>query len=245
LEKYIKTYNAKGLAWFKYEDGSLDSPINKFLSKEELDTIIKDLDLKEKDIVFVVADENNNVNNALGALRKKIAEDLDLINNDVFEMLWITEFPLLEYDEEEGRYAAKHHPFTSPTDEDMDKLETDPGSVKAKAYDLVINGEELGGGSIRITNSKLQNRMFRVLGITEEEADRKFGFLLDAFKYGVPPHGGIAFGLDRLIMTLTDSKNIRDVIAFPKTQKATCLLSNAPTDVDKKQLEELGLKIIE
>ena len=245
LEKYIKTYNAKGLAWFKYEDGALDSPINKFLSKEELDTIIKDLDLKEKDIVFVVADENNNVNNALGALRKKIAEDLDLINNDEFEMLWITEFPLLEYDEEEGRYAAKHHPFTSPTDEDMDKLETDPGSVKAKAYDLVINGEELGGGSIRITNSKLQNRMFRVLGITEEEADRKFGFLLDAFKYGVPPHGGIAFGLDRLIMTLTDSKNIRDVIAFPKTQKATCLLSNAPTDVDEKQLEELGLKIIE
>jgi len=245
LEKFVKTYNAKGLAWFKYEDSKLESPISKFLSEEELSTLEKDLNLKEKDIVFVVADENNNVNNALGALRKKIAEELDLIEKDTYEMVWITEFPLLEYDEEENRYAAKHHPFTSPTDEDMDKLESDPASVKAKAYDIVINGEELGGGSIRITNSKLQNRMFNVLGITEEEANRKFGFLLEAFKYGVPPHGGIAYGLDRLIMTLTDSKNIRDVIAFPKTQKATCLLSDAPTDVEEKQLEELGLKIIE
>jgi len=245
LEKYIKTYNAKGLAWFKYENEKLDSPISKFLSEVELNTIVKDLNLKEEDIVFIIADENNNVNNALGALRKKIAENLNLINSDEFQMLWITEFPLLEYDEEEGRYAAKHHPFTSPIDEDMDKLETQPASVKAKAYDLVINGEELGGGSIRITNTELQNKMFKVLGITEEDANRKFGFLLDAFKYGVPPHGGIAFGLDRLIMTLTNSKNIRDVIAFPKTQKATCLLSNAPTDVEEKQLEELGLKIIE
>src|SRR6056297_949456 len=245
LEKFVKTYNAKGLAWFKYKDGNLDSPISKFLSEEELNNIVNDLNLKEEDILFVIADENNNVNNALGALRKKIAENLNLIKSDEFQMLWITEFPLLEYDEEEGRYAAKHHPFTSPIDQDMDKLETQPESVKAKAYDLVINGEELGGGSIRITNTELQNKMFKVLGITEEDANRKFGFLLDAFKYGVPPHGGIAFGLDRLIMTLTNSKNIRDVIAFPKTQKATCLLSNAPTDVEEKQLEELGLKIIE
>lgn len=243
LEKFVKTYGAKGLAWLKYENNEIDSPIAKFLSDEEKNQLISILDLKEKDIVFIIADKDSVVNTALGALRIEIAHEKNLIDENKFELVWITEFPLFEYDEEENRYVAKHHPFTSPVDEDIDKIESNPGECRAKAYDIVINGDEIGGGSIRITNRNLQNRMFRALGFTDEEANDKFGFLLEAFKYGVPPHGGIAFGLDRFMMLMTGSDNIRDVIAFPKTQSATCLMTEAPTFVPDKQLKELGIDI--
>lgn len=243
LEKFVKTYNAKGLAWAKIEEGEFVSPLAKFLSDEEKKGMVEKLNLEEKDMVFIIADKNTVVNNSLGALRKKIAEDFDKIDKSKFEFLWIMDFPLFEYDEENERYVAKHHPFTSPVEEDLDKLESDPSQVRAKAYDIVINGDEIGGGSIRITDRTLQQRMFKALGLSEEEAEAKFGFLLNAFRYGVPPHGGIAYGIDRLVMTLTGSENIRDVIAFPKTQSATCLLSGAPTDVDADQLKELGIKL--
>jgi aspartyl-tRNA synthetase len=245
LEKFVKTYGAKGLAWFKYENSVFESPISKFLSENEINELMKSLDIKEGDIAFVVADKESVVNTALGALRIEIAHDKNLIDDNIFEMVWITDFPLFEYSEEEDRYVAKHHPFTAPVDEDLDKIESDPGSCRAKAYDIVINGDEIGGGSIRITNRDLQNRMFKALGFTQEEANEKFGFLLEAFKYGVPPHGGLAFGLDRLMMMLTNSDNIRDVIAFPKTQSASCLMTEAPAYTSDKQLKELGINIVE
>ena len=201
------------------------------------------MNLQEKDIIFVVADKNSVVSTVLGALRTEIAHSKNLISNDVYELVWITEFPLFEYDEEENRYVAKHHPFTAPIDEDLDKLETSPETCRAKAYDIVINGDEIGGGSIRINNSELQNKMFRALGLSEEEANEKFGFLLEAFKYGVPPHGGIAYGLDRFTMVMTETDNIRDVIAFPKTQSASCLMTNAPCEATDKQLAELSIKV--
>lgn len=244
LEKFVKTYGAKGLAWLKCENGVIDSPIAKFLNEEELKQLTVFLELKEKDIVFIVADSESVVNTSLGALRIEIAEQKGLVDNNKFELVWITDFPLFEYDEEEKRYVAKHHPFTSPVDEDIDKIESNPGEVRAKAYDIVINGDEIGGGSIRITNRELQNRMFRALGFTDEEAEEKFGFLLEAFKYGVPPHGGIAYGLDRFMMLLTASDNIRDVIAFPKTQSATCLMTEAPACATEKQLNELSIEVI-
>jgi aspartyl-tRNA synthetase len=245
LEKFVKTYGAKGLAWFKFENGVLESPISKFLSENEINALMKSLNIKEGDIAFIVADKESVVNTALGALRIEIAHDKNLIDENTFEMVWITDFPLFEYSEEEDRYVAKHHPFTAPVDEDLYKLESDPGSCRAKAYDIVINGDEIGGGSIRITNRELQNRMFKALGFTQEEADEKFGFLLEAFKYGVPPHGGLAFGLDRLMMMLTNSDNIRDVIAFPKTQSASCLMTEAPAFTSDKQLKELGINVVE
>ncbi len=245
LEKFVKTYGAKGLAWFKYENGVLESPIAKFLTENEISDLMCKLDIKEKDIVFMVADKESVVNTALGALRIEIAQEKNLIDSNVYEMVWITDFPLFEYSEEENRYVAKHHPFTAPVDEDIDMIESNPGEVRAKAYDIVINGDEIGGGSIRITNSNLQNRMFKALGFTEEEANDKFGFLLEAFKYGVPPHGGIAYGLDRFMMCLTESDNIRDVIAFPKTQSASCLMTDAPAIATEKQLKELGIEIIQ
>lgn len=245
LEKFVKSHGAKGLAWLKYENGQLDSPIGKFLSEGEIAELISLLDLKKKDMVFIVADNESAVNTALSALRIEIARERNLIDDNVYELVWITDFPLFEYSEEEERYVAKHHPFTSPVDEDIDKLETAPQEVRAKAYDLVINGDEIGGGSIRITNRALQNRMFKALGFTEEEAQEKFGFLLEAFKYGVPPHGGIAFGLDRLMMLLTGATSIKDVIAFPKTQSAACLMTGSPTMVTEQQLEELKIKIDE
>ena len=192
-----------------------------------------------------MADKESVVNTALGALRIEIAHDKNLIDNNKFELVWITDFPLFEYSEEDDRYVAKHHPFTSPIDEDIDKIESNPGDVRAKAYDIVINGDEIGGGSIRITNRNLQNRMFKALGFTEEEANNKFGYLLEAFKYGVPPHGGIAYGLDRFMMLLTESDNIRDVIAFPKTQSASCLMTESPSGVTEKQLKELEIQVIE
>lgn len=245
LEKFVKTYGAKGLAWFKIENGIFESPIAKFLSETEINELISKLELKEKDIAFVVADKESVVNTALGALRIEVASEKNLIDPNKYELVWITDFPLFEYSEEDDRYVAKHHPFTSPVDEDLDKIESDPGNCRAKAYDIVINGDEMGGGSIRINNSNLQSRMFKALGLSVEEANDKFGYLLEAFKYGVPPHGGLAFGLDRLMMVLTKSDNIRDVIAFPKTQSASCLMTEAPAIATEKQLKELGIQVTE
>jgi len=244
LEKFVKSHGAKGLAWFKYENDTFESPIAKFLKEEEINELISQLEIKNKDIVFIVADKKSVVNTALSALRIEIAKERNLLDKNKFELVWITDFPLFEYSEEEGRYIAKHHPFTSPVDEDIEKLETNPEEVRAKAYDIVINGDEIGGGSIRITNRKLQSRMFKALGFTEEEAQEKFGYLLEAFKYGVPPHGGIAYGFDRLMMLLTGSDSIKDVIAFPKTQSASCLMTESPSSVTKEQLEELRIQPI-
>lgn len=243
LEDYVKTYGAKGLAWIKITEEGITSPIAKFLKEEELEEILNRMNGESGDLLLFVADKLNTVFDSLGNLRNEVAKRLDIIDKDDLKLVWITEFPLFEYDEEEGRYVAKHHPFTSPMIEDLHLLESNPEAVRAKAYDIVINGDEMGGGSIRINNSDLQSRMFKALGFSEEEAQDKFGFLLEAFKYGTPPHGGIAYGFDRLIMTLTNSANIRDIIAFPKTQSATCLLTDAPTNVSEKQLLEAHVKV--
>lgn len=243
LEDFVKQYGAKGLAWIKLTEDGLTSPIAKFLSESELNNILAKMDGKEGDLLLFVADKLDVVSDALGNLRNHIAKNLGLLDNNELNLVWITEFPLFEYDKEENRYVAKHHPFTSPMEEDLDLLESKPELVRAKAYDIVINGDEIGGGSIRINNTDLQSRMFKALGFTEEEANDKFGFLLDAFKYGTPPHGGIAYGFDRLVMLLTHTTNIRDVIAFPKTQSATCLLTDAPTKVTDGQLEEVHVKV--
>ncbi|SDZ16305.1 aspartyl-tRNA synthetase [Proteiniborus ethanoligenes] len=244
LEDFVKTYGAKGLAWIKLTNEGVTSPIAKFLSEEELNNIISKMEAKEGDLILMVADKPSVVFASLGSLRVEVAKRLNLINNNEYKLVWITEFPLFEFDEEENRYVAKHHPFTHPVDEDIELLETSPEKVRAKAYDIVINGDEIGGGSIRINNSQLQERMFKALGFSMEEAWDKFGFLLEAFKYGAPPHGGIAYGFDRLIMLLTGSDNIRDVIAFPKTQSATCLLTNAPTILGEEQLKEIHVSTI-
>ncbi len=195
------------------------------------------------DLILFVADKDKIVYDSLGHLRVEVAKRLDLLDKDEFELVWVTEFPLLEYDEEEKRYVAKHHPFTSPMDEDVEIMESNPEKTRAKAYDIVLNGHEIGGGSIRIHTLELQQKMFKVLGFSKEDVQEKFGFLLDAFKYGTPPHGGIAFGLDRLVMILAKEDNIRQVIAFPKTQNATCPLTDAPTFADQKQLDELNIKV--
>jgi len=247
LTEFVKTYGAKGLAWIALKEGEIKSQIAKFLKEEEIKAIIERTEAKEGDLILIVADKPKVVFASLGALRLELARKLGLVgpNNKEYKFLWVTEFPLLEYDEEEGRYVAVHHPFTSPMDEDIELLETDPGRVRAKAYDIVLNGEEIGGGSIRIHDTKLQERMFKALGFTMEDAWDRFGFLLEAFKYGPPPHGGIAYGFDRLIMFLAETENIKDVIAFPKNQNAACPLSNAPNVVEKKQLDELGIQIIE
>lgn len=244
LEKFVKTCGAKALAWFKMKDDNIESPIAKFLGDCEIEELKNKMNMKENDIIFVIADKNSVVSTALGALRTEIANMKNLISNDVYELVWITEFPLFEYSEEENRYVAKHHPFTAPIDEDIDMLETNPEKCRAKAYDIVMNGDEIGGGSIRINNSDLQNKMFKALGLTEEVANERFGYLLEAFKYGVPPHGGMAYGLDRLTMVLTETDNIRDVIAFPKTQSASCLMTNAPSIVNAEQLDELSIEIV-
>lgn len=243
LEDFAKTYGAKGLAWIKLSEGEISSPIAKFFSEDEIKGIVDSMGAKEGDLLLFVADSISVANDSLGNLRNELGKRLGIIDQDKFEILWITDFPLFEYDEEEDRYVAKHHPFTHPVEEDMDLLETEPFKVRAKAYDLVINGDEMGGGSIRINNSELQTRMFKALGFSLEEAQAKFGFLLDAFRYGAPPHGGIAYGLDRLVMLFTGSSNIRDVIAFPKTQSATCLLTEAPTEASAKQLEEVHIRV--
>lgn len=244
LEKFVKDYGAKGLAWMKVEDSEVNSPIAKFLEQGEIDKILDLSDAENGDLLLFVADKNKVVFDSLGNLRNHIAKELKMINENDHSILWIVDFPLFEYDEEEERYVAMHHPFTSPKEEDIELLTTDPSKAHAKAYDLVINGDEMGGGSIRINNSKLQKEMFNALGIDENQQNEKFGFLLESFKYGVPPHGGIAYGLDRLVMLFTNSSNIRDVIAFPKTQSATDLLTGAPIQLDVDQLEEVHIQVI-
>lgn len=243
FEDYVKMFKAKGLAWMALREDELKSPIAKFLSEAEIEGIKEAMGAEKGDLLLIVADKPSVVAAALGNLRLKIAKENDLIPNEVYKFAWIVDFPLFEYDEDEDRLAALHHPFTAPIEADVEKLDTDPASVKSKAYDLVLNGEELGGGSIRINNHKLQEKVFSALSISEEEQQEKFGYLLEAFDYGTPPHGGIAFGLDRLMMIVGRTDSIRDVIAFPKTQKATSPLTNAPSKVDKRQLQELGISI--
>lgn len=246
LGEFVKTYKAKGLAYIQLKEDGIKSPIAKFLSSDKMKQIIDFAKAETGDAILIVADKDSVVFQSLGALRLNLAEKFELIKDkSEFKFTWVTEFPLFEYSEEEGRYTACHHPFTAPMDEDLDMIESDPGKVRSKAYDLVLNGEELGGGSIRIHNMELQERMFKALGFSKEEAWRRFGFLLEAFKFGPPPHGGLAFGLDRMIMFLAGTDNIKDVIAFPKNQNAFCYLSEAPNIVDKKQLEELGININE
>jgi len=242
LTELAKTYGAKGMAWIKVNADGLQSPITKFFKPEMLDAMIAKLGAEVGDTVVFIADKPKVVADALAHLRLDIGKRLNLIDESKISLAWVTEFPLLEYVEEEKRYVAMHHPFTAPMAEDLDKLESDPGSLHARAYDLVLNGNEIAGGSIRIHQSDVQQKMFKLLGIEKEEAEAKFGFLLEALQYGAPPHGGIAFGLDRIAMILTGSASIREVIAFPKTQKATCLMTEAPSEVDKKQLKELKLK---
>ncbi len=243
LGEFVKTYKAKGLAWIRLNADGVQSPIAKFLTEDEINAIIKKAEAEVGDLILIVADKDKVVFDSLGALRIEVAKNNGLIDEDQFNLLWVTEFPLLEYNEDEGRYVAMHHPFTSPMDEDLEYLETEPGRVRAKAYDIILNGCELGGGSIRIFDDKLQEKMFDIIGLSKEQAHERFGFLLEAFKYGVPPHGGMAYGFDRLVMLLTKSESIRDVIAFPKVQNASELMSNAPDTVDAKQLEELGIEI--
>lgn len=245
LGEFVKTFKAKGLAWIQLKDDEIKSPIAKFLKEEEMNAVVNTMGAEKGDLILIVADKDSVVFQSLGQLRLELAKKFDLIKDkNEFNFCWITEFAMFEYDEEEGRYFAAHHPFTMPMDEDLQYLETEPGRVRAKAYDLVLNGEELGGGSIRIHDTKLQERMFKVLGFTEESAWERFGFLLEAFKFGPPPHGGLAFGLDRMIMFLAGTDNIKDVITFPKNQNAFCYLTEAPNIADDKQLLELGIKIV-
>lgn len=239
----IRDYGAKNLFWIKLSKDGITSSISKFLSEENISSIKEKMNLEEEDLCLIIADKNNIVLDSLGALRCVIAKEMNLLNPNEYKLCWIVDFPLFEYDEEEQRYVSKHHPFTAPKDEHIEFLKTAPEKVYAKAYDIVINGDELGGGSIRINNSKLQNEIFDALGLTKEDIEVKFGFLIEALKYGTPPHGGLAFGLDRLIMLLTGTNNIKDVIAFPKTQSATDLLTEAPCIVTEEQLKELNLKI--
>ena len=244
LTDFVAIYGAKGMAWVKIqEDGTWQSPIAKFFTEQELADIGAALDAQPGDLLLFGADTPAITNEALGRLRGHLGNKLELADPNDYKFVWITDFPLLEWDAEARRHVAVHHPFTAPMDEDVHLLETEPGKVRAKAYDLVLNGSEIGGGSIRIHNQDVQSQMFKLLGIGEEEAREKFGFLLDALEFGAPPHGGIAFGLDRVMMILTGASSIRDVIAFPKTQKATCLMSEAPGAVDEKQLRELGIRL--
>ncbi len=237
----VKNFGAKGLAWIALREDAISSSFLKFMTEEEKDAILNKMNAETGDVIFIIADKSKVVYRALGELRLYLAEKNGLINKEEYDIMWITEFPLLEYSDEEERFVAAHHPFTCPIEEDLEYCDTDPARMRARAYDLVINGQEAGGGSIRIHDSALQERMFKVLGLTEEEIRNKFGFFVDAFKYGTPPHGGLAFGLDRLVMLLTGTESIRDVIAFPKVQNASCPMSDAPGDVSEKQLIELGI----
>ncbi len=244
LVEYAKGFGARGLAYLAiHEDGSYKCSFGKFMKEEELDALVKAMDGKPGDLLLFAADKDKVVFDVLGNLRLELARQLDLLKKDDFKFLWVTEFPLLEYSEEEKRYVAMHHPFTMPMDEDLPLLDTNPGAVRAKAYDIVLNGTELGGGSVRIHQSDIQSRMFDVLGFTEERANEQFGFLLDAFKYGVPPHAGLAYGLDRVVMLMVGADSIRDVIAFPKVKDASCLMMEAPAGVEGKQLEELHIAV--
>ncbi|SUK26472.1 aspartate--tRNA ligase [Staphylococcus aureus] len=243
LTEFVNIYGAKGLAWVKVVEDGLTGPIGRFFEIENVETLLTLTGAEAGDLVMFVADKPNVVAQSLGALRVKLAKELGLIDETKLNFLWVTDWPLLEYDEDAKRYVAAHHPFTSPKEADIAKLGTAAEEAEANAYDIVLNGYELGGGSIRIHDGELQEKMFEVLGFTKEQAQEQFGFLLDAFKYGAPPHGGIALGLDRLVMLLTNRTNLRDTIAFPKTASATCLLTNAPGEVSDKQLEELSLRI--
>ncbi|MGG1486514.1 aspartate--tRNA ligase [Peribacillus castrilensis] len=242
LAEFAAIYGAKGLAWLKVEEDGVKGPIAKFFAEDQ-EQLVSELEAEVGDLILFVADKKGIVADALGALRIKLGKERGLIDQSKFNFLWVTDWPLLEYDEEEGRYYAAHHPFTMPFREDMDKLESDPASVRAQAYDLVLNGYELGGGSLRIFERDVQEKMFKVLGFSEEEANAQFGFLMDAFEYGTPPHGGIALGLDRMVMLLAGRTNLRDTIAFPKTASASDLLVDAPSTVSDKQLAELNLRL--
>jgi len=246
LQLFISSFGAKGLSFIKFKEGrDFQSSIGKYLSSEEVERIRDETKAQPGNIILIVADQEKIVYETLGNLRLKIATDLNLIRKgkEKYNFLWVSNFPLLMYNQEEERFEAVHHPFTAPLDEDLKLLDSDPLKVRSKAYDLVLNGNEIGGGSIRIHNNAIQKKIFNLLGIDDKKAEQKFGFLLQALKYGAPPHGGIAFGLDRLVMILAGARSIREVIAFPKTQKATCLLTDAPSEVDLKQLKELHIKL--
>ena len=244
LVEFAKGYGATGLAYLSVQpDGSYKSSFAKFMTPEQLSALTEAMGGKPGDLLLFAADKTSLVYNVLGALRLEVARQLDLIPKDSWKFLWVTEFPLLEYSEEEDRYVAMHHPFTMPMDEDLPLIDTDPGAVRAKAYDIVLNGTELGGGSVRIHQADIQSKMFEVLGFTPERAGEQFGFLLEAFKYGVPPHAGLAYGLDRVVMWMVGADSIRDVIAFPKVKDASCLMSEAPAPVEEKQLKELGIAV--
>ena len=246
LVDFAKDFGAKGLAYVAIqEDGSIKSSFAKFMSEEEMAALVKAMDGENGDLLLFAADKNKVVWDVLGNLRLEIARQLEILDKGDYKFLWVTEFPLLEWNDEQERYQAMHHPFTMPMEEDLEYLDTDPGRVRAKAYDIVLNGTELGGGSVRIFNNDIQNKMFEMLGFTPEQAEAQFGFLLNAFKYGVPPHAGLAYGLDRLIMLMAKEDSIRDVIAFPKVKDASCLMTEAPTRVEQKQLDELGIAIVE
>ena len=246
LVEYAKGFGAKGLAYVAInEDGTLKSSFAKFMKEEEMSALVAAMGGKPGDLLLFAADKNKVVYDVLGNLRLELARQLDLLKKDDFKFLWVTEFPLLEYSEEEGRFVAMHHPFTMPMDEDLKYIDTDPGRVRAKAYDIVLNGVEMGGGSVRIHQGDVQSKMFEVLGFTPERANDQFGFLLEAFKYGVPPHAGLAYGFDRMVMLMVGADSIRDVIAFPKVKDASCLMTEAPTPVDPKQLKELGIEVAE
>lgn len=243
LTDFVKVYGAKGLAWLKVEGDELKGPISKFLSEDETEAIRSKADANDGDLLLFVADKTSVVYDSLGALRLKLGKEMNLIDEGKFNFLWVTDWPLFEYDEETGSYHAAHHPFTMPMDEDVDKMATDPANVRAKAYDLVLNGYELGGGSLRIYKKEQQDKMFEILGFSKEEAENQFGFLLEALEYGAPPHGGIALGLDRIIMLLAGRSNLRDTILFPKTASASDLLTDAPSEVANTQLDELSIQL--
>ena len=246
LVEFVKTYGAKGLAYIAmHEDGTIKSSFAKFMTEEEMNNLIAAMGGEPGDLLLFAADKNKVVWDSLGALRLELAKQMDIIPEGKWNFLWITEFPQFEWSDEQGRFLAMHHPFTMPMDEDLDYIESDPGRVRAKAYDIVLNGSEIGGGSVRIHQADVQERMLKALGFTTEAAHEQFGFLLDAFKYGVPPHAGLAYGLDRLVMHMTGEDNIREVIAFPKVKDASCLMTEAPTAVDAKQLEELSIETID
>jgi len=243
LTEFVSRYGAKGLAWLKVEEEGLKGPISKFVTEEDASQISASANAESGDLLLFVADKKSVVADALGALRLKLGKELKLIDETKFNFLWVTDWPLFEFDEGENRYYAAHHPFTMPVREDLERFETDPSSVRAEAYDLVLNGYELGGGSLRIYERDIQEKMFKVLGFSKEEAEKQFGFLLEAFEYGTPPHGGIALGLDRLVMLLAGRTNLRDTIAFPKTASASCVLTDAPGEVSEAQLKELSLSL--